>query len=277
MPGAVTRKRPSKKVRGDTMIDFIQHACPGWLRGARQAHLPTPYSSVFAITVAVVFATVFGLAGCATSQTPENIHFQKERLSTYYQSGGYETDVGKLGAQVEVYLQTRLTTPGKYAVVFDIDETTLSNYPALKANDYGWLLTAPCKREADGKLSSPCGLLPWILMGSGTAIKPIQNVYKTAQRLGAKVYLITGRPETPEMRAATEKNLREAGYSDWAEVVLKPTNVKLTTVEYKSGARKRITEAGYTVVASVGDQMSDLDGGYAERGFLVPNPFYFIP
>jgi hypothetical protein len=45
---------------------------------------------------------------------------------------------------------------------------------------------------------------------------------------------------------------REAGYSDWAEVVLKPSNVKMATVKYKSGARKKITEQGYTVVASVG-------------------------
>jgi predicted secreted acid phosphatase len=217
------------------------------------------------------------LAGCASTATPENIHFQKERLTQYQQSGRYDADVAKLAAQANEYLTTRLAVPGKYAVVFDIDETTLSNYPALKANDFGWLITAPCKQEADGKLSSPCGLLPWILMSTGTPIKPVQEVYRTAQKMGAAVFLITGRPETPEMRAATEKNLRAAGYSDWAGVILKPTTVKLTTVEYKSGERKKISEQGYTVVASVGDQMSDLDGGFAERGFLVPNPFYFIP
>ena len=32
-----------------------------------------------------------------------------------------------------------------------------------------------------------------------------------------------------------------------------------------------------TIIASVGDQWSDLDGGYAERVFKLPNPFYFIP
>jgi predicted secreted acid phosphatase len=255
------------------VIGFIKCELSAWWLRMRRASV----LNVRKMASATVLATAFGLVGCATSHTPENIHFAKDRLNTYHQSGGYDADVGKLGAQAEAYLQTRLANPGKFAVVFDIDETTLSNFPALKANDYGWLLGAPCKRETDGKLSSPCGLLSWILMGSGTAIKPIQSVYKTAQRLGAKVYLVTGRPETPEMRAATEKNLREAGYGDWAEVVLKPTNVKLTTVEYKSGVRKRITEQGFTVVASVGDQMSDLDGGYSERGFLVPNPFYFIP
>ena len=34
---------------------------------------------------------------------------------------------------------------------------------------------------------------------------------------------------------------------------------------------------GFTIIANVGDQPSDLAGGYAERTFLVPNPFYRIP
>jgi hypothetical protein len=28
---------------------------------------------------------------------------------------------------------------------------------------------------------------------------------------------------------------------------------------------------------NIGDQMSDLDGGFAERTYKLPNPFYFIP
>jgi hypothetical protein len=27
----------------------------------------------------------------------------------------------------------------------------------------------------------------------------------------------------------------------------------------------------------MGDQLSDLEGGYAERTFKLPNPFYWIP
>ena len=39
----------------------------------------------------------------------------------------------------------------------------------------------------------------------------------------------------------------------------------------------KLTEAGYTIVLSMGDQQSDLDGGYAERTFKLPNPVYFLP
>ncbi|HEX7427555.1 MAG TPA: hypothetical protein VF328_11535 [Mycobacterium sp.] len=30
-------------------------------------------------------------------------------------------------------------------------------------------------------------------------------------------------------------------------------------------------------MANVGDQPSDLDGGFAEQTYLLPNPFYRIP
>ena len=40
---------------------------------------------------------------------------------------------------------------------------------------------------------------------------------------------------------------------------------------------KQLTEQGYTILLSIGDQQSDLDGGYAERTFKLPNPVYFLP
>lgn len=218
-------------------------------------------------------------AGCATTGAgvPENIHFSKQRLIEYQKSGRYEADIGRVAGDAANYLRTRLAQGGKNAVVFDIDETALSNYPALKANDFGWIPLAPCKQEADGKLGSPCGLLTWIMIGVAEPIKPIRELYNVAREAGAAVFFVTGRPDTPEMRAATEKNLRAAGYPDWAGLSLKPTAQKMTTVEYKSGERRKFTEQGFAIIATIGDQQSDLDGGYAERGFLVPNPFYFIP
>jgi HAD superfamily, subfamily IIIB (Acid phosphatase) len=36
-------------------------------------------------------------------------------------------------------------------------------------------------------------------------------------------------------------------------------------------------QAGYTIVANVGDQPSDLQGGHAEKRFLLPDPFYRVP
>jgi hypothetical protein len=50
--------------------------------------------------------------------------------------------------------------------------------------------------------------------------------------------------------------------------------------KYKSATRKLIEEGqddGYRIIANIGDQISDLEGGYAKRCFKVPNPFYYIP
>jgi hypothetical protein len=44
-----------------------------------------------------------------------------------------------------------------------------------------------------------------------------------------------------------------------------------------AGTRKKIAAQGFTIIANVGDQPSDLAGGNAERTYLVPNPFHRIP
>ena len=51
----------------------------------------------------------------------------------------------------------------------------------------------------------------------------------------------------------------------------------MTTVQYKTGARKDIEAQGYRIVVNVGDQFSDLVGGHADRGYKLPNPFYYLP
>ena len=47
--------------------------------------------------------------------------------------------------------------------------------------------------------------------------------------------------------------------------------------DFKAPRRAAIEAAGYTVIANMGDQPSDLAGGHAQRAFLLPNPFYRIP
>ena len=49
------------------------------------------------------------------------------------------------------------------------------------------------------------------------------------------------------------------------------------TIQYKSGTRAYIESQGYTIVADFGDQFSDLEGGFADKVFKMPNPNYFLP
>ena len=48
---------------------------------------------------------------------------------------------------------------------------------------------------------------------------------------------------------------------------------------YKTKERIKVEAEpeGYTIIANVGDQMSDIDGEHSGCRFKVPNPFYFIP
>ena len=51
-----------------------------------------------------------------------------------------------------------------------------------------------------------------------------------------------------------------------------------TTVEYKAYTRKHIEEdLGYDIVLNIGDQWSDLQGGYANAVLKLPNPTYYLP
>jgi HAD superfamily, subfamily IIIB (Acid phosphatase) len=45
---------------------------------------------------------------------------------------------------------------------------------------------------------------------------------------------------------------------------------------FKARQRRSLARRGFTIVANVGDQRSDLDGGWAQRTFKLPNPMYVI-
>jgi predicted secreted acid phosphatase len=147
----------------------------------------------------------------------------------------------------------------RLAIVLDIDETSLSNYSAIEADDFTYGPNS--QAEADDEV--------------GTAIAPTLALYNHAKSLGVTPFFVTGRPEA--QRAVTEDNLRREGYSDWKQLYLKPAGTTLTTVAYKSGARRAIERQGYRIVANIGDQYSDLAGGHAQRAFKLANPFYFLP
>jgi hypothetical protein len=54
-------------------------------------------------------------------------------------------------------------------------------------------------------------------------------------------------------------------------------NASCPTIPYKSGTRAYIASLGYDIVANFGDQFSDLEGGFADNTFKMPNPNYYLP
>jgi len=54
------------------------------------------------------------------------------------------------------------------------------------------------------------------------------------------------------------------------------SNTSCPTTRYKSGTRAYIESLGYDIVANFGDQFNDLDGGFADKTFKMPNPNYYL-
>ena len=199
-----------------------------------------------------------------------NIDKVKDALLAY-QAEKYDGDVATVFAAARAYVEGRAGEVNKPALVLDIDETSLSNWANIKANNFGLILDGACDRLPNG----PCGFKAWILQGVAPPIMPALDLFNAAKAKGVAVVFITGRRDRD--RQATLWNLDRAGYEGWAKLVTRPDDDSHATVEaYKTEERRKLAEAGYTIIATVGDQQSDLDGDFAECKFKVPNPFYFI-
>jgi acid phosphatase len=192
--------------------------------------------------------------------TIPNLGVAKLEIKQYMESGRYERDIKVVTDAAQRYLADNLARfKGlKPAAVLDIDETSLSNWEHIQQCDFGYF---------------PGPWNNWIAEARATPIQGTLNFYHYAHDQGVAIFFITGRPEA--QRAVTEKNLARAGYLGYQKLILKPVGPE-TIGQYKVFERKRLTEAGYHIVVNIGDQASDLEGGYSDSGFKLPNPMYFI-
>ena len=203
---------------------------------------------------------------------PANIGDLKAEVTRYYDSGAYLTDLQLAAWPAIPWITDQAAAVVRPAVVFDIDETALSNWEVIKANDFGRVISGACTALPKG----PCGWQAWDQSAESTLIPPTKDVFDTARDRGAAIFFITGRPES--QRAATERNLTDVGYAGYTRLIMEPTGAQyVSAVDFKAPQRQALEGEGYTIIANMGDQPSDLDGGFAERTFLLPNPFYRIP
>lgn len=198
-----------------------------------------------------------------------NLYLLKQKVKQYHDCtctcGCYTHDMDAQADRAVAFLQRRAAhrrAQEKLAMVLDIDETTLSNYPQLVRADFAY----------DEKAFDA-----WVQTAQAPAIDGTLRLYKEAQRLGVSIFFITGRPEVE--REATERNLRAQGFENWKLLTMRtPVTVSEPTDAYKSAARAAIVGQGYKIVLNAGDQWSDLRGKpEAEYSVKYPDPFYFIP
>src|SRR6478735_7818282 len=218
-----------------------------------------------------------------------NIDSVKSTIRTYYGAGSdgiadkdsspYIREMKRIAASQWRYLdhakKDAVRHHRKPAIVFDADDTTLWTYD---------MEDAAMHFNFDSNLQNE-----WVQDERFPATPSMVDFVNRAKQKGFAIFGITGRSDTQE--GATLGNLTKVGYTPfngdnfytkWSGTNPKPAYVtcaaaSCTTVEYKAGTRKHIEKAlGYDIVLNVGDQWSDLQGGYADKVLKLPNPTYFL-
>jgi acid phosphatase len=210
------------------------------------------------------------LSGCATSRTTPNLFDTQARIERYVAAGEYDATFAAVVQRARAYMEERAPHVTRPAIVLDIDETSLSNWPAYRLNGWARIANGPCDLK-----TGPCGLRAWQEMAASKALIPTLELAKRADSLGVAVFFISGRPAS--LQEPTERNLRKEGYQPAGVIVQAEGATFKSAVDFKAPERRKLTEQGYTVILTMGDQDSDLLGGYAERTFKLPNPVYFLP
>ncbi len=195
-----------------------------------------------------------------------------KRLLLDYHARYYEIDMAAVFDAARAFIEQNATQWERPALVLDIDETSLTNWPNLLADNFGFIDSGACDALPNG----PCGFTQWVLKASARPVEPARKLFEAAKAKNIAVIFITGRHDN--VRDATILNLDHAGFEGWAELRTRPNRDDLKTVaEYKTAERMKVEAEGYTIIANVGDQLSDVTGAPAGKCvFKVPNPFYFI-
>ncbi|TCK59634.1 HAD family acid phosphatase [Curtobacterium sp. PhB136] len=242
--------------------------------------------------------TSFTMAADGSSGTTQggegipNIDSVKKTIATYYGDPGTgianTTDspyiremrsiVDRQTKQLRQIHDRAVRRGEKPAIVLDADDTTLWTYDMEVADMH--FVFDPAEQDV------------WVQDQRFAATPSMVGFVNTAAKMGFTVFGLTGRND--DQKAATVANLTKVGYQGFtsANFFTKWTGVgastqpsyiscaaaSCTTVEYKALTRKHIEQdLGYDITLNVGDQWSDLQGGYADRSLKLPNPTYYLP
>lgn len=184
----------------------------------------------------------------------------------------YTADIEAQTDKAIAYLEQRLAqrkAGEKFAIVLDIDETSLSNWKLDLHDHFDYV---------------PGDWTDWYAEAEAPAIAGTMKLFRKAIDNDVDVFFITGRSSSDA--TFTEKDLLAAKYLDkekktkgWKYLYTRPDQLG-TVAEYKSRMRADIETGTWKerIILNVGDQLSDLAGSpQAELSVKLPNPFYFIP
>jgi hypothetical protein len=217
--------------------------------------------------------------GDTVSSTPDPVsgttllHFASPTSAYAHEMAGIESDAASYLDWQDKHFDShgRHGSHVKPAVVFDIDDTTLNTY---SYEIYSSFVYNPTTNAA------------FVNSGVFPAVFGMPDLVQHAAAEGYTIFFLTGRPIS--QLAGTKANLVSVGYPAVpdSQLYLKDTTAPwlascggaaCTTTQYKSATRQHIESLGYDIVGNFGDQFSDLNGGFADKTFKIPNPMYYLP
>jgi HAD superfamily, subfamily IIIB (Acid phosphatase) len=281
--GTPTSRRPRRPVRTAALAALaaaavVILALPGSAVGLiRDAVAPPPANPTSADQIQnidQVKTAIKGYYGDMIDPTRVN-PIDGKPIHTFSPTGAYANEVGGIVDGAENYLQRPPAIRGslnlnRKSVVFDVDDTTLNTYSYEIYTNFVY---------------NPTSNAAFVNAEVFPAVPHMVDLEHFAESRGYTIFFLTGRPGT--QRAATVGNLQNEGYDvnnsnvylkDYAtDTWLSPCAPSCSTTQYKSLTRAHIESLGYDIVGNFGDQYSDLNGGFADQTFKMPNPMYYLP
>ncbi|HET56488.1 MAG TPA: hypothetical protein ENN33_14920 [Ignavibacteria bacterium] len=196
--------------------------------------------------------------GCSSTELV-NLDTAKAIVQDYYESGQYDIEVTEIINSTIKKLEKH-NFPENSLAIFDVDETILSNYAHTKEIGFGfeWQLWGEWIQRAD------CEVIP-----------QTRRLYDWLLERNVGIVFLTGRKDYEY--EATIKNLSQVGIITFDTLITRTEKTnKLLAEEFKDYERKVLTEKGYNIILSIGDQWSDLEGSNTGLRVKLPNYLYLI-
>ena len=198
------------------------------------------------------------LFSCATEK-PVNLSIAREEVKQYYKSGKYDVELNAVIEDAKKKFD-EVEIKNNSVVIFDVDETVLDNYGLAELMGFGYVYEMNKKWNAE--LKAP-------------AIPKVKELYDFLLSKGAKIIFLTGR-NFPEYDV-TYENLQRNGYTVFDTLITQIGDErKMKAKDFKSSKRVWLTEQGYEIIGTVGDQWSDLEGQHHGIQVKIPNYLYLI-
>jgi len=204
----------------------------------------------------LIFSLTF--FGCSSNQLV-NLRTSKDIVKDYYETGKYTDEMNEVIKDAKEKFD-KVEIKKNSVVIFDVDETALNNYGLAKLMDFGYVYDL--NKKWNEELKAP-------------AIEQTKDLYFYLLNKGFKIIFLTGRNSNEY--DVTYKNLIQEGYSGFDTLITQSKeDQKLKAQEFKSKVRTELTNQGYEIVGTVGDQLTDLNGPYSGIKIKLPNYLYEI-